>query len=418
MTRWTYLPRVVDSELETRLAANGAVLVEGPKACGKTETARQLAASEVLLDIDVPARQAAELDPGLVLAGEPPRLIDEWQIVPGIWNRVRRELDVRKLAGQFVLTGSAVPADDETRHTGAMRFGRVRMRTMSLYEAGRSSGAVSLREALGGAPTSCSDPGLTIHDLIDEVTMGGWPGIRSLSVTDAGQAVRDYLEQIQRTDINGVDGVRRDPLRVGAVLRGLARNVATQATLTRIAADATDLGPSIVDDTVGGYLSALERLMVVEDQRAWNTHLRSSHQLRTTPTRHFVDPSLAVAALGASPKSLLGDLNYFGLLFESLVVRDLRVYAQALGGEVFHYRDQSGLEVDAIVDTPDHWAAFEIKLGSGRVEEAAASLARFRQRVDLARRGEPAVVAVIVGSGYGYVRADGVHVIPIGALAP
>jgi predicted AAA+ superfamily ATPase len=404
--------------LEAQLAANGAVVVEGPKACGKTETARQRAASEVLLDIDVAAQQAAAVDPALLLDGGVPRLIDEWQIVPAIWNHVRREVDKRTEPGQFILTGSAVPADDHTRHTGAMRFGRVRMRPMTLCEVGRSTSDVTLTGLLAGDASRSPDPGLTIHDLIDEVVRGGWPGIRHLPVRDAGRAVRDYLEQIRRTDIRAVDGVQRDPDRVGAVLKSLARNVGTQAKLTKIADDASGPGMPIIDDTVGSYLTALSRLMVVEDQPAWNTHLRSSHQLRSTPTRHFVDPSLAVAALGANPKSLLQDLNYFGFLFESLVIRDLRVYSQALGGETFHYRDHTGLEVDAIVDTQDRWAAFEIKLAVPQIDSAAANLLKLAARVDTSKRGDPAALGVIVGSGYGYVRPDGVHVIPIGSLAP
>ena len=413
-----YVPRIVDAELDARLKANGAVVIEGPKACGKTETARRQAASEVLLDIDVAARQAAEIDPGLVLDGATPRLLDEWQIVPAVWNHVRREVDSRAQPGQFILTGSATPADDTTRHTGAMRFGQVRMRPMTLAEVGRSTREISLAALLAGEPTRSADPGLSIHDLIEEVVRGGWPGIRGLSVDDAARALRGYLDRIRRTDIESVDGVRRDPERVQAVLRSLARNVGTQAALTRIAADAATPGTAVSDDTVAEYLTALTRLMIVEDQPAWNTHLRSTHALRTAPTRHFTDPSLAVAALRATPASLLRDLNAFGLLFESLVVRDLRVYAQPLDGDVFHYRDQSGLEVDAIVDTGNGWAAFEVKLGASQVDQAAAGLTRFAQRVDTARRGEPALLGVIVGSGYGYVRPDGIHVIPVGTLGP
>lgn len=413
-----YLPRIVDVELTAQLAANGAVVVEGPKACGKTETARRQAVSEVLLDVDAAAQHAAAIDPALVLDGDAPRLIDEWQIVPTLWNHVRREVDKRTEPGQFILTGSAVPADDHTRHTGAMRFGRVRMRPMTLYEVGRSTAEIQLAGLLAGKPSRSPDPGLTVRDLIDEVVMGGWPGIRHLSVSDAARAVRDYLEQIRRTDLRAVDGVQRDPDRVQAVLKSLARNVGTQAKLTGIAADASGPGMPIIDDTVASYLIALSRLMVIEDQPAWNTHLRSSHQLRTTPTRHFVDPSLAVAALRANPKNLLDDLNYFGFLFESLVIRDLRVYSQALGGEVFHYRDHSDLEVDAIVDTQDQWGAFEIKLGAPQIDAAAESLLKFAKRVDTRKRGEPAVLGVIVGSGYGYVRPDGVHVIPIGSFGP
>jgi predicted AAA+ superfamily ATPase len=413
-----YEPRVVDHELTRKLAASGAVVVEGPKGCGKTETARRAAASEVLLDVDAAARQAASIDPSLVLAGEAPRLIDEWQFVPAIWNHVRREVDHRSAPGQFILTGSATPRDDETRHTGSFRFGRIRMRPMSLSEAGRSTSSISLAALLAGDAVSSEDPGLTIHDLIEAIVTGGWPGIQHLDVADAARAVRDALEQVRRTDIQAVDGVRRDPRRVGAVMKSLARNVATPAKLTRIASEATEPGMPIIDDTVGEYLSALERLFVVEDQPAWNPHLRSSHQLRVTATRHFVDPSLAVAALRASPQGLLRDLNLLGLLFESLVVRDLRVYAQALDGEVLHYRDQTGLEIDAIVETASGWGAFEIKLGVGQVDAAAANLATLARRVDTSRRGEPVVLGVIVGSGYGYTRPDGVRVIPIGALAP
>lgn len=413
-----YVPRIVDSELATRLKTSGAVVIEGPKACGKTETARRQAASEVLLDVDTAAQQAAAIDPRLVLDGATPRLIDEWQIAPELWNHVRREVDNRAQPGQFVLTGSATPADDVSRHTGGLRFGRVRMRPMTLAELGRTSADISLTALLNGESSRSADPGLTIPDLIEEVVRGGWPGIRNLAVEDAARALRDYLDLIRRTDIEAVDGVRRDPERVQAVLRSLARNVGTQAALTRIAADSAAAGTTVSDDTVSEYLGALTRLMIVEDQPAWNTHLRSRHLLRSAPTRHFVDPSLAVAALGATPATLLKDLNTFGLLFESLVVRDLRAYAQPLDAGIFHYRDQSGLEVDAIVDAGERWAAFEVKLGPGLVDEAADALRRFADRVDTSKRGEPAVLGVIAGSGYGYVRDDGIHVIPVGALGP
>ena len=414
----TYVPRIVDAELRKRLAANGAVVIEGPKACGKTETARRQAASEVLLDVDRAAQQAAEIDPRLVLDGPTPRLLDEWQIVPAIWNHVRREIDSRGQRGLFLLTGSATPADDATRHTGGLRFGRVQMRPMSLVELARSTGEISLSALLAGDASRSADPGLTIDDLAELVVRGGWPGIRELSALDAARALRDYLDRIRRTDIEAVDGVRRDPERVQAVMRSLARHVGTQAALTTIAADAATAGTTVSDDTVSGYLNALTRLMIIEDQPAWNTHLRSSHSLRTTPTRHFTDPSLAVAALRATPSTLLRDLNAFGLLFESMVVRDLRVYSQPLDGELFHYRDQSGLEVGAIVDAGERWGAFEAKLGPGQIDQAAENLTRFANRVDTARRGEPAVLGVIVASGYGYVRPDGVHVIPVGALGP
>ena len=411
-----YLKRIADAELAELLGFMGAVVIEGPRGCGKTETGRQIAASELLLDTDPQAIALADVDPGLLLPGATPRLLDEWQATPSIWNHVRREVDTRQTPGQFILTGSATPADDQTRHSGAGRFARLRMRPMSLFEAGRSTGTTSLKSILGGEPTASPASDLTLSDLIDEVLMGGWPGFRQMKVSEATVAVRSYIDQTCRTDVQQLEGTRQDPLRVRAVVESLARNTATPTPLTLIARDCGALG--IADDTVASYINALERLMVVENQPAWRAHLRSSHQLRVSPSRHFVDPSLAAAAVRATPESLHADLNFFGLLFESLVVRDLRIYAQPLAGEVCRYRDSSGLEVDAVVDTGSEWAAFEVKLASARVDEAAANLLKFADRVDTSRRGKPAALAVITENGYGYVRADGVHVIPIGTLAP
>jgi uncharacterized protein len=417
MTASAYVPRVVDTELADRLSTRGAVLIEGPKACGKTETARRVAASEVLLDVDAGAREAASIDPALLLAGDMPRLIDEWQVEPSVWNHVRRWIDDRR--GQFILTGSAVPADDATRHTGAARISRVRMRPMSLFEVGRSSGHVSLAALMTGEPTQAPEPGLALSDLIEEVCRGGWPGFRHLGLAQARRAVRDYLEELGRADISRVDSVERDPERVRRLFQSLARNLATRASVTTLAADVAGAGATMTDNTARGYLAALARLMIVEDQSAWTPHLRSKSDLRTTPARHFVDPSLAVAALAATPEHLQRDLNFFGLLFESLVVRDLRVYSQAFDGRVKQYRDNKGVEIDAIVETDDgRWAAFEIKLGVGRIDEGADALRRFAAKIDTSRSGAPSALGVIVGSGYGYVRGDGIHVIPIGALAP
>jgi predicted AAA+ superfamily ATPase len=394
-------------------------VIEGPRACGKTATARQIAVSEVLLDVDANARAAIEVDPALVLDGPTPRLLDEWQIAPAIWNHVRRAIDDRSGPGQFILTGSAVPPDDITRHTGAGRISRLRMRPMSLFETGRSSGGVSLSELLEGRVSPSSDPGLSVADLAEEIALGGWPGLRGRGVEDALLAVRDYLEEIARVDLGRVDGTHRDPSRVTRLLQSLARNVATHAAATTLAEDTGGADGPLKDDTVREYLAALERLMVVEDQPAWAPHLRSKHRLRTASKRHFVDPSLAVAALGATPDRLLGDLNLLGFLFESLVVRDLRVYAQATDAWVSQYRDSGGLEVDAIVEAGDgRWMAFEVKLGQGQIDQAAASLRRFAARIDTARCGSPALLGVIVATGYGYRREDGVAVIPIGALGP
>jgi uncharacterized protein len=414
-----YKSRIIEAELRRRLASAGAVVIEGPKACGKTATAETLAASVVLLDVDEQARRAADVDPSLVLAGETPRLVDEWQVVPSIWNHVRRAVDARGRPGQFILTGSAVPADDITRHTGAGRLSRVRMRPMSLFESGHSTGAVSLQSLLDGSRVEAPDSGPTIPRLAELIAVGGWPGNLGVKPAEAVVAVRSYLDEIRRIDISRVDGVRRDPTKIGRLLRALARNESTAATAATIAADTGSGDGAIGDDTVRGYLDALERLMIVENQPAWAPHLRSRSRLRQGPKRRFVDPSLAVASLRASSERLLSDMELFGFLFESLVVRDLRVYAQANEADVFHYRDNTGLEVDAVVEAQDgRWAAFEVKLGQAAIDEASHSLRRFADRIDTKKCGEPAVLGVITGNGFAYVRPDGVAVIPIGNLGP
>lgn len=313
MSDWAYQARVVDEELRQRLRTSGAVLVEGPKACGKTETARQVVASEVLLDVDEGARAAVAVDPSLVLAGDTPRLIDEWQVEPRIWNHVRRAVDERRKPGQFVLAGSAVPADDATRHSGAGRLSRLRMRPMSLFESGLSDGSISLRALLEGGRAESGDRGVALADLTEAIARGGWPALQELRVDAAMESIADYLEDVCRTDINRVDGVHRDPTRVRRLLRSLARNVATHVTMTTLAADTTESGDNpLKKHTVGEYLSALQRLFVIEDQSPWEPHLRSRSILRKSPKRHFVDPSLAASALGADPPALLRDLNLLG----------------------------------------------------------------------------------------------------------
>jgi len=390
-----YRPRIADAELRDCLAAAGAVVIEGPKACGKTRLAQQLAASTVLLDVDLGARQALAVDPALVLAGLRPRLLDEWQVEPALWNQVRRAVDAVAAPGQFLLTGSAVPADDAERHTGAGRFAFLRLRPMSLVESGAGQGGVSLAALLEGQPPSCADPGLGVADLAELVCRGGWPAQLERPLAAASRAARDYLEQVRQVDVQRLDGRRRDPQRLGALLRSLGRNVATEVSLATLAADAGGADGPLDSRTVADYLQALERLMVLENQPAWRPHLRSKAALRQAPRRQL------------------------GLLFESLVIRDLRVLAQALDGEVFHYRDDYGVEVDAIVQLRDgRWGAIEVKLGQGQVEAAAAGLLRFRQQIDTRRTGEPAFLAVICASGYGYRRADGIAVVPVGALGP
>lgn len=419
LRRKMYRPRVVDRELTELLASMGGVVIEGPKASGKTETARQVSASEVRLDVDRSALQAVSIDPSLLLEGAVPRLLDEWQVAPILWNHVRRAIDDRRKQGQFILTGSAVPADDVSRHTGAGRIARLRMRPMSLFESGHSTGEVSLARVLDGKTPRAGDPGLTVSDLAERVAVGGWPGLLGQPVSRALRAVRAYVDEIRRTDIQRVDGVAHDPDKVMNLMRSLARNVSTMVSLATLARDMAGVEEALAKNTVSAYYDALSRLMVVEDQPAWAPHLRSRSRVRTSPRRHFADPSLAVAALRATPDRLLQDLNLLGFLFESLVIRDLRVYAQASDAEILHYKDNTDLEVDAIVERADgRWAAFEVKLGVGHVEDGARSLKKFASRIDTGKCGNPAALGVITGTGLAYPRPDGVSVIPLGALGP
>lgn len=414
-----YIERIVDKELADDLAAMGAVVIEGPKACGKTVTAQRAAASEVRLDVDPKAREAAALEPAFVLDGPTPRLIDEWQLEPMIWNHVRRAIDDRSKPGQFILTGSTVPADDVTRHSGAGRLTRLRMRPMSLFEKKRSTGRISLGRLLDGSKEGTPEAKLTVPEIADEVSLGGWPGFLGEAKKQALTAASRYLEEIRRVEVSDVSGVRRDPVKVGHVLRSIGRNVATQPSVATLARDAGGVDGPLKFETVDEYVDALSSLMVIEFQPVWGTHLRTTHTLRKAPKLHFVDPSLAVAAMRTGPERLVRDLSLLGLLFESMVVRDLRIYAQAVDAEVLHYRDSDGLEVDAIVEARDgRWGAFEVKLGFNQVEEAAANLHKFVNRIDTSRCGPPAALGVIIGSGYGFRREDGVHVIPIGALGP
>jgi len=415
-----YRPRVADAELASLLAAGGAVLVEGPRACGKTATARFAASSEVRLDTNLRARAAGLLDAAILLDGDRPRLIDEWQFVPEVWNQVRRAVDESGgQAGSFILTGSAVPADDATRHSGAGRILRLRMRPMSLAESGYSSGDISVARLFTGERARAAESRLTVQDIANLVSVGGWPGLQSRTVDDALAALRGYLADTARTDLPRVDGVQREPERIKRVMHSLARYAATQVSARAIAADVGGSDEPIKHQTVLDYIDALSRVFVVEDVPAWSPALRSKSRLREAPKRHFVDPSLAVAALGARPERLVREVDTLGLLFESLVVRDLRIYAQAMDADVFHYHDNTGLEADAVVQCRDgRWGAFEVKLGLSAIDDAADALLRLAARVDVDRHGAPAVLAIITGWGYGYRRPDGVSVIPIGALAP
>ncbi len=414
-----YIPRVVDAEVDAALATLGAVLIEGPRACGKTATGLQHCASNVRLDSLPDPATLVRLAPDQILDGPTPRLIDEWQLAPATWNLMRHQVDTRQAPGQFILTGSATPADDVTRHSGAGRVIRVRMRPMTLSELGQSSRQVSLASLMSGERVPSSQAALDFAGLVETICVGGWPGLRGQPVARAMAATRSYLDDLTRVDLPQVTGVRRDPERVRRLLRSVARLSASPVKASKLAKDVgTDERP-MKPETASEYLDALARVLVIEDQDAWAPELRSRARLQVSPKRHFVDPSLAVAALGATPARLSRDLNTLGLLFESLVVRDLRVYAQAHGGRVRHVRDEYGLEVDAIVELPDgRWAAFEVKLSGEHEDEAAANLHRFVEKIDTARTGEPAALVVITADRYGYTRDDGVAVAPLSALAP
>lgn len=415
-----YIPRFADAELTARLRATGAVLIEGPRGCGKTQTALRLAKSAVRLDRDRAAREAGLVNPALLLDGARPRLIDEWQLVKDVWNEVRGDVDDHPDdVGRYILAGSAVPSDDETRHTGSLRFTRLRMRPMSLAESGHSNGAVSLDSLFAGEQASAADPGLDIRDLAERIVIGGWPALLRRAPTDAMVATQGYLDETSRVDLGRLDGPRRDPENVARVVRSLARNTGTQAAARTIAADVAGSEGPVDYHTVIDYNNALTRLFIVQDLPAWSPALRSRGALRSAATRHFVDPSLAAAALGAGPERLLKDAETLGFLFESLVIRDLRIYGQAIGATVSHYREAKGVEADAVLEMRDgRWAAVEVKLGQGDIEKAAASLVRIADHVDTDRHGAPKFLAVVTGWGYAYRRSDGVSVIPIGVLAP
>ncbi len=419
-----YLPRIADALLTDRLTSTGAVLIEGPRACGKTRTAEQATRSAVYLDRDETALTALQVDPSLVLSGEPPQLVDEWQLdATRVWNQVRAQVDSRQAAGQFVLTGSSVPDDDARRHSGAGRFARLTMRPMSLFESGDSTGSMSLRALLTGDRPSAPPVDVDIHHTVELIVRGGWPLNLAMNPRQAAAANRDYLRTIADVDLARVAGPRRDPVRVTRFLQALARNTAMEHVVERLVdetlSNAPDEQGSLTKPTAYRYQDALTRLMVLELQPAWSTHLRSRSRLRDKPRTHLVDPSLAAAALDASPAKLVRDLNTLGLLFESLVVRDVRVYADAIDATVSHYRDSENLEVDIVVEARDGtWGAFEVKLGTGQVDAAAASLLRFAAKVDTDKVGVPAVLGVITAGGYGLTRPDGVVTIPIGALGP
>lgn len=403
------------------LGSSGAVLLEGPKWCGKTSTAAQ-AAHSVLYMQDPDSRTAnlalADTKPSLLLVGQVPRLIDEWQMAPVLWDAVRFEVDRRGELGQFILTGSAVPVDNATAHTGTGRISRLKMRTMSLFESGESTGSVSLAALFDGTQDS---EGFRSELQIDELAWilcrGGWPASLKVQGPAALRMAADYVESIINHDISELDGVSKNPDRVRSLLRSLARNTSTTANYQTIIDDLEANDQSLSSTTVSSYFNALRRIFVVENLPAWMPSIRSKTAIRTSEKRHFVDPSIATAALRMQPSALLKDFETFGLLFESLCTRDIRVYAQSIDGDVFHFRDKTGLEADLIVRLRDgRWGAIEVKLGQRQIEEAAKNLLALKARIDSERMGESSFLMVLTGGEYAYQRPDGIWVVPLACL--
>ena len=419
MTPAGYLPRVVDEEVRRGLSAAGCVVLEGPRACGKTWTGLRFANSAARLDIEVDARTIGAVEPSALLPGATPRLLDEWQMVPTVWNHVRHACDTDGGRGLFILAGSSQPADDITRHTGAGRVRRIRMRPMSLFESGDSTGEVSLARLLDGDAAGATRPPLGLRDVAGLLCRGGWPGQLDLPLREVQENLRGYLSEVARTDLRRLEGgAAHDPGGVDRLLRSLARNTAGEAHDATLAADVE--AEPLHRHSVRAYTAALRRLFVLEEQPAWSVRLRSRAALRKSPKRHLADPSLAAAALGADPDRLMSEPDTLGVLFESLVVRDLRVLAQPLGGRVHHMRDAAGREADAIIECPDgRWLAVEIKLGgSDAIEAAAQSLLRTKSNLDDERLNKHGSLIVVTAVGYGYRRPDGVNVAPITTLGP
>lgn len=412
-----YKPRHIDSELSRSLEASGAVLLEGPRGCGKTSSALDISASNVRLDIDKKKRELATISPELLLQGDTPRLIDEWQLVPEIFNHIRAEVDSRQEVGQFILTGSSKPIDSDGLHPGSHRVLRLRMRPLTFTEWSSSNDLVSLADVLQGKDVSASAESVSLMEIAEEVCIGGWPTLQKRTVSQAQDLNRSYLEDVYRADF---DQVRpgSDSERARAVVQSLARNVSTETSVSALASEVSlKLGFSVEPETVSSYLQALNDLSLVENVQPWLVHLRSKDVIRRSAKRYFVDPSLAAAALGATPENLIDDLETFGLMFENLVVKDLLVYAQNLGYQLRHFRDSSGLEVDVVLTANNgDWFGIEIKLNPNRADQASKQLQKFRDKVDSEQTGKCLGLAVITYSELSYKRPDGVYLLGINEL--
>ena len=419
-----YKARIVDNMLKEKLEVKGAVVIEGPKWCGKTTTAMQVAGS--ILRMDEPRNreaniQMAEIDPGQLLKGDTPRLIDEWQIAPKLWDATRYEVDTRGKEGQFILTGSAVPVEsEEITHSGTGRFTWLLMRPMSLYESGDSTGEVSLQNLFERPDRIAGTNDFDIDRLAFLICRGGWPYAVGMKEKPSLLQAEDYYEAVIKSDINRADGVSKNPERVKRLMRSFARNQGTQISNTMLRDDIiSNDTESLNEDTIASYINALKNIFVVEDMAAWNPNLRSKTSIRTSETRYYVDPSIAVAALGIGPKDLTNDLNTMGLLFETLCVRDLRVYAESIGGTVLHYRDKSGLECDTVIHLKNgRYGLAEIKLGGQKlIEEGVKNLQSLSNKIDTSKMPAPSFLMIVIGIGeFAYRREDGIFIVPIGCL--
>ena len=415
-----YLPRIVDKEIDELMEIMGAVLIEGCKWCGKSTTGLYHAKS--VIEFQNPDRKQ-EYDnirntkPSLFLNGEKPRMFDEWQMYPVVWDSVRTDVDHTGLKGQYILTGSAKPSEGETMHTGTGRISRVLMRPMSLFESSESTGEVSFSDILAGKDISGVSK-LSLEDIASIIVRGGWPASISIKSDAKYRIAKEYVKSLIHEEVRSVDGVERNTEKMQNVLRSLARNISTQVSNSTIEADIRNsFDDDISRPTLTDYLNTLEKLFVIEDVKATNLNLRSKYALRTKPKKYFVDPSIATAILDLKPMDLINDLNTFGFMFESLCIRDLKIYTESLGGDVTFYRDERGFEVDAILRMPSgKWGAIEIKLGAGYIDEAANNLLKFKEHVDIKKCGEPSFLLVLTGTNYSYKRDDGVYVVSIGTL--
>lgn len=418
-----YKLRIADKILEKKLKGKGAVLIQGPKWCGKTTTAEQICKSILYMAKPEDKTQnltLADISPSLLLEGETPRLIDEWQIAPKLWDAIRFEVDHRNLEGQFVLTGSAVPVSmDEVTHTGTGRFSWLTMRTMSLYESGESNGTISLSKLFEETNITGINE-LSLEDIAYLCCRGGWPRSTFMEKEIALEQAFDYYDAIVNSDISRVDNINRNSERVKKLMKSYARNIGTQSSIDTIKKDIVENEAfSIDDDTIFSYINALKKIFVIEEAPAWNPNLRSKTAIRTADTKYFIDPSIAVAALGIGPNDLIKNLNTFGLIFESLCIRDLRVYAESINGNVYHYKDSSGLECDAVVHLRNgNYGLIEIKLGGDNlIDIGAENLKKLNQKIDTTKMNKPSFLMVLTAIGkYAYKREDGVCVVPIGCL--